>query len=387
MTSRAFEHLRSVDGRRVSLEETLKAVAIPPVAYDKVPRVEHFIAGFTGPVNRVVSQALELPEAFVDELIRFGAVYSCPVIPDTAPSTASSEELAQIRDESVRRVGKHPGLRQPRRVSAQDVVHRYAYCRVHVHPKRFPAYYRHDWSQRVVYENAHCVVVNKPPGCQVPPRVDNVLECLTRWIQDLLELEMELKPVHRLDTGTEGLVVLAKTTEFARYFQRLLNSGGVEKRYRALTLEKPQNKTLRHWIEANHHTRGCPRRSLISETPSRRGAYAELEIVKTRKMRLSEEAQRHWSVTEAFESTIDLKTGRTHQIRVQLAFEGFPLLGDGLYGSLSTQEAESFGSEDGCLGLQATSLRFNDSCLHVYFEDAESGTLSLNAGDPWWRSS
>lgn len=140
------------------------------------------------------------------------------------------------------------------------------YFRVHVHPKRFPAAHEippAEWASRIVHDGEGFVVVNKPAGLQVPPTVDNVRESLLAKVEEVsardsgsegtsevccddgcllgsgaecrahlvppccsvlcvcscqvLGLELGvLSPPHRLDAGTEGLVVLAKTTEFTR---------------------------------------------------------------------------------------------------------------------------------------------------------------------------
>ncbi len=169
-------------------------------------------------------------------------------------------------------------LQAPRRV-LEDAPSSGGYFRVHVHPKRFPAAHGlsgAEWASRVVHDGAQFVVVNKPPGLQVPPTVDNVRESLLAKVEEasvlvcvflcvcvcvcacvcvcvcvclqkqgadtillilvsspsavcwstlrgvihtkqVLGLELGvLAPPHRLDSGTEGLVVLAKTPEFSR---------------------------------------------------------------------------------------------------------------------------------------------------------------------------
>lgn len=59
------------------------------------------------------------------------------------------------------------------------------YFRVHLHPKRFPAAHRGDWPARIVRDAAAWVAVNKPPGLQVPPTVDNVRESLLACVEQV----------------------------------------------------------------------------------------------------------------------------------------------------------------------------------------------------------
>jgi 23S rRNA-/tRNA-specific pseudouridylate synthase len=106
-----------------------------------------------------------------------------------------------------------PTLSVPRRVASNITVHQHGYCRVHVHPKRFPLAYTANWQvcmlcspadvprvsltwqarassprmpdmcacvwiqERVIVNEDEYVVLNKPPGVQVTPTVDNLLEC------------------------------------------------------------------------------------------------------------------------------------------------------------------------------------------------------------------
>lgn len=69
----------------LSLEDTLQAVAVPPQERNLGPRVEHIHVSATGLLSEAVTSALQLPQWFVLELIRFGAVHYCPVMPQPSP--------------------------------------------------------------------------------------------------------------------------------------------------------------------------------------------------------------------------------------------------------------------------------------------------------------
>eukprot|EP00210_Caulerpa_lentillifera_P004647 g4432.t1 len=390
----AREELRTIDGARISLEETLLAVEIPPKTRLHLPRVEHLLASRTGPVIAIVAESLALPESFVEALVEFGAVYGCPVVPKTSPkeqylSPIAQQELSEIRLAAIRQFGRSPRFARPVRLQITTTVQKDSYLRVHVHPKRFPAFYVQNWSDRIVFENEHCVVVNKPSGCQVPSRVDNTIECLTYWIQRHLELDTELKPVHRLDTGTEGIVFLAKTKEFAQYFQQLLLGSQecgkwVRKWYKVLTLKRPVLGSWVHFIKGNK-VPGMPPRSVIHLDDSQGASHAEMEVLNSEFIELSKQAESQWNLDSAFESLVELKTGRTHQIRVQLAHEGLPIIGDGLYNPDSKLYPDRYGPDDECIGLQAHSLEIFDQDLSQMFGNEYNSSIRFDAGPPWWR--
>jgi 23S rRNA pseudouridine1911/1915/1917 synthase len=193
----------------------------------------------------------------------------------------------------------------------------------HPRPRHFPVeHYR--WHPRIVFEDEDYLVVNKPAGIPVPPTRDNYYENLT--IQVGLAINHELKPVHRLDLPTRGLVCLAKHPRAAAFLQKAFATRIVKKRYRAL-VEKPlaTGRVVHHW---NPVTRE------LSDRPRRGWKRCELEI---------EEVTRRGKI---YEVKINLLTGRTHQIRAQLAAGGAPILGDRRYGSPVQRE----------LGLEAYEL-------------------------------
>jgi hypothetical protein len=69
----------------LTLAETLQAVAVPPIGRNLGPRVEHVLVAAAGLLSEAVASALQLPQSFVLELIRFGAVHYCPVVPQPSP--------------------------------------------------------------------------------------------------------------------------------------------------------------------------------------------------------------------------------------------------------------------------------------------------------------
>src|SRR5690606_29437842 len=82
------------------------------------------------------------------------------------------------------------------------------YIRVHTKPRRFLPK-GSDWENRIIYDDPHFVVVNKPAGLPVNASVDNVLENVQRYLEETLD--QKLFGTHRLDVPTSGLLIFAKT--------------------------------------------------------------------------------------------------------------------------------------------------------------------------------
>lgn len=171
----------------------------------------------------------------------------------------------------------------------------------------------------ILFENEDLIVMNKPAGLPVHGGTGlsggliNVLR-VARPDQKFLEL------VHRLDKDTSGCLVIAKKSSILRELHELLRLGKMKKTYKALTLG--------HWKE----------RKKIVNLPLEKNVMKSGERMVT-VSRIGKEA-----VTEFYEEarfdiaslvTVNLLTGRTHQIRVHAAHSGHPLAGDEKYGDKS----------------------------------------------------
>jgi 23S rRNA pseudouridine1911/1915/1917 synthase len=176
----------------------------------------------------------------------------------------------------------------------------------------------------VLHEDAALVIVNKPAGLVVEPvggSVPSVVELLAARLPPF-DVEGVAQPgvVHRLDRETSGCLALARTDEAVGALERAFQEKRVDKRYLALVLgETPE------WgrLEAPYGRDPRDPRRFTTKVRSARRAALSYEV---------RERLRGATLVE-----VKLETGRTHQIRVQMAEAGYPVLGDSLYGPEETR--------------------------------------------------
>ncbi|MBI3535893.1 MAG: RluA family pseudouridine synthase [Deltaproteobacteria bacterium] len=179
----------------------------------------------------------------------------------------------------------------------------------------------------VIYEDAHLLVVNKPPGLTVHPaptqKENTLVHALLFHIKDLSDIGGKLRPgiVHRLDKLTSGALMVAKTNLAHQKLIEAFSERRVLKTYIALCYGSP--KLMLFKLENLIGRNPLDRKKMIIHIKRGRKAISFIEK--------SEEYVLEKSPFAAL-LKIRIETGRQHQIRVQLTSAGHSILGDPVYG-------------------------------------------------------
>lgn len=176
----------------------------------------------------------------------------------------------------------------------------------------------------LLYEDNHLVVVNKKPGDLVQGDKTGDLplsEAVKHYLKDKYNKpgEVYLGVVHRLDRPTSGIVLFAKTSKALPRLNQRFAEGKTKKTYWALVQQAPEANAgvLTHWLVRNAQQNKSY--AYPKEVPHSKKAVLEYKILK--------------KLTTYYLLEINLKTGRHHQIRAQLAAMGCCIKGDVKYGA------------------------------------------------------
>lgn len=174
----------------------------------------------------------------------------------------------------------------------------------------------------IVYEDIDVMVVNKPSGMAVHPIKERPEGTLANAVTFYWAARGEtrlFRPVNRLDKGTSGLVLVAKSQYAHQAMFKQQKQGLVKRRYQALVEGRIKEDQGSIHLPIGHPEPG---------STARRTVQADGKAAVT-----------HYKVIKRFQHAsligLQLQTGRTHQIRVHMSYLGHPVWGDPIYGSIS----------------------------------------------------
>ncbi len=168
----------------------------------------------------------------------------------------------------------------------------------------------------ILFEDEHLMAVDKPAGLAAHGGSGIAFGLIER-VRAARPNQPFLELVHRLDRETSGILLLAKSRRALLELHDDLREGRVEKRYSVLVKGD--------WVNDRQHVR-LPLTKYVNRHGERR-VSVDAEGMESHTVFSLVKRYRRFSLLEA-----DLKTGRTHQIRVHLAHLGFPVVGDDKYG-------------------------------------------------------
>lgn len=192
-----------------------------------------------------------------------------------------------------------------------------------------PAAEPEDLPLAILYEDADVVVIDKPAGMVVHPGAGHqggtVVNALLYHVEDLSGVGGELRPgiVHRLDRGTSGIMVAAKTDAAHRELARQFHDREVEKEYIALVWGVVQQGRR---IDAAIGRDPADRQKMSTRARRARSAVTRVTMAE------------HLKGVSLLH--VAIATGRTHQIRVHLSAIGHPIVGDSTYGGVHRRVAD-----------------------------------------------
>jgi 23S rRNA pseudouridine1911/1915/1917 synthase len=214
----------------------------------------------------------------------------------------------------------------------------------------------------VVYEDSDLIVINKPQGMVVHPAAGNwdgtlVNALLHHCGNSLSGINGVIRPgiVHRIDKNTSGLLIVAKNDNAHKLLAAQIKAHSFTRIYEAVVIGN---------IKDDEGTIDAP----IGRNPTQRKRMTVIE-------KNSKNAVTHYKVLKRYDKfthvQLKLETGRTHQIRVHMAYIGHPIAGDEVYGSKKQPNIKKLSELKGqCLHAKVIGFVHPTTCEYMEFTSA-----------------
>jgi len=228
----------------------------------------------------------------------------------------------------------------------------------------------------IIHEDEDIVLINKPPGLVVHPGAGNLDHTLVNGLlylfkNNLSDLGGNIRPgiVHRIDKGTSGVIVVAKNNYCHSKLSSQFEKHTIKRKYEALIwgVLRPLNGKIENKIGRSNYNR----QKMAVRINKGKKAITNYKTIKVFQNK---------NVPTISLVELILETGRTHQIRVQMAHKGNPVLGDKIYGGQKLK----FKNID--LELEKKIKSFNRQALHAqyleFFHPKNGNIVKYQANQP-----
>lgn len=210
----------------------------------------------------------------------------------------------------------------------------------------------------IVYEDEHLIVINKPKGMVVHPApgapAGTLVNALLAHCKGLSAVGGVERPgiVHRLDKDTSGLIVVAKNDTAHQALQKQIQARVAERKYLALVWGNPRFEQAVVDAPIGRHPVDRKKMAVIESPAARRARVAVTDF------RVLERFG-PFALMEA-----ELRTGRTHQVRVHSAYAGHPVVGDPTYSGKQRLQA---GRKEFVVAVNRLIDELRGQALHAYY--------------------